>query len=351
MIDISIYFNEFQGILKDLEFCLYFIYNNNYESENKKYDISPNKNVEQSLVRLSKKVHLSSFKKYIDLFLNEKVTEDKLAIGIPVEEHTFWSFSNIDEFILYLKNMNNETFISAVMKCIDNVSRDMEEVEKILKDKEYMIDLLQKLPLSDEFKWELMELICNVDIYKENYINFLTYFYPLYIDEVRRNKKYIDKFKIHVIEKIKNEGEKYIKDLLSCQSDDLYISIAFYGNFAIQKGEYEETTYLLLGIDAEQIYSSRNNKKDKKNIIDIYKNLGDITRFNVLKIISENNSITMQELSNKLNVSVPTIKYHIDSLIFYNLMRIKKKGNKSIYEINKEILKDSINYIVKEFNL
>lgn len=332
---------------------MYFLYNNNYEDQNKRYGVLPNPIVKKSLSNLSKVVNLEPYRKYIDLFFNEKVIEDKLTIGLPVEGHMLCAFSNIDEFILYLKNMSNEEFISIIIKCIDNISRDLFEIKKILYDKETTITLLHNLHLRDEFKWQLIELISNVDIYKQNYINFITYFYPLYIGEIEQNKKHIDKFRVHFEKMIKDNGKTYIENLLSCNLDglNLCIGISFYGNFAVQKQEYKKTVYLLLGIDAEQIYNNFNDKNKNKNMINIYKNLSDVTRFDILKIIFQNNSITMQELANILNVSVPTIKYHIDSLLLYNLVLFKKTGNKNIYEINKKMLSDSVNYLIKEFNL
>lgn len=352
MIKISFQFNETAGILKDMEFCLYFLYNNNYNQKVEKYKVFPNKNVQKSLGRLSKKIHLDEYKKYIDLFFNDKVLNNKLIIGFPIQDlYEFWKFKNINELILYFKNMSSEIFIINTLTSINENIKNIDEIIKSLNDKTYIFNLVETLPINDEYKWKIAELICNVEIYKKNYIEFLEHFSIEYMKENEQIKKFKTKFNNHIVKMLKSDGKKYIENILDGRLDisenNIYISTLFYGNFNISIEKHTESDYLMIGIDSEKIYKSFNNK----NFINIFKNLGDSTRFNVLKILYKNNYITLQELADKLNVSIPTISYHIESLTLYNLISIKKAGNKSIYKVNTDTIKSCCEYLSKEFNL
>lgn len=345
----NIKYSNFPGILKDMEICLYFLYNKNYEKENDMYGVSYNKNVKQSLDSLSKKINFSSYKNYIDIFFNDEAVEDKLSIGIPVERtHMLWNFQDINDFFNYMRSMSSESFINILLTGIDNISRSNSDIHNILNDKTYMLNLVKDMPINSRYKWQLVELICNIKNYKESYINFMEYFYDFYAKEVEHNKRYVDNFSCKLRKIIDAEGIKHIEGITGkkINTSNVSISFSFYGNISISMDTYNDTTYLILGIDSEKTYNRNSN-----DFSNVYKSLGDTTRFSILKCISENNYLTMQELSNMLKVSVPTIKYHIDLLIFYNLISIEKKKNKTIYEINKETLRNSCNHLVKEFGL
>lgn len=84
---------------------------------------------------------------------------------------------------------------------------------------------------------------------------------------------------------------------------------------------------------------------DDKEVINTFKALGDETRYNIIKLIYENEDINMTEIAEKLNLTLPTISHHISLLGSSQLIlpdSYSKNNKNKIFTINKLKITDLI---------
>lgn len=80
--------------------------------------------------------------------------------------------------------------------------------------------------------------------------------------------------------------------------------------------------------------------------IDIFKALGDNTRFKiVLLIISSNNNVCVTAIANQLSVSQPAVSQHLKILKHAGIVISKKMGYHSHYSINLNVIDEISDFI------
>ena len=75
--------------------------------------------------------------------------------------------------------------------------------------------------------------------------------------------------------------------------------------------------------------------------VDIMKALGDVTRLAIVKELSRYKSLNCSELSEKFDLTQPTLSHHFKRLIEADVIIAKKEGTHMIYSLNKELLKNN----------
>ncbi len=75
---------------------------------------------------------------------------------------------------------------------------------------------------------------------------------------------------------------------------------------------------------------------NSNNYVDIFKALGDETRVNVIKILSEQNKCACQILE-AFNISQSTLSHHMKILTDSGLVIAKKEGKWVYYKINEDM--------------
>ncbi len=81
--------------------------------------------------------------------------------------------------------------------------------------------------------------------------------------------------------------------------------------------------------------------------VEIFKALGDESRLKIVSILLEKDSYT-EYLSNRLNLTPPTVTYHMDKLEKAGLVKSTKIQHYVIYSINEEILGISLEKLINE---
>ena len=103
-------------------------------------------------------------------------------------------------------------------------------------------------------------------------------------------------------------------------------------------------------------------RKNDKNLANAFKALADKNRLKILLFIrkqeckcSENkffcrNETCIKDLSKQLDITIPTISYHIKELVKTGLITTKKEGKWVYCGIRKEKLKNISNFLNKFIN-
>ncbi len=75
--------------------------------------------------------------------------------------------------------------------------------------------------------------------------------------------------------------------------------------------------------------------------VQIFKNLGDKTRYEVLKLIAAGETST-KVIAKSLGVSSATVSYHLNNFLTSKVIRMDKSNNKFGYIVDYELLEDAI---------
>lgn len=81
-----------------------------------------------------------------------------------------------------------------------------------------------------------------------------------------------------------------------------------------------------------------------KDTVKLFKAIGDETRINILILLSKKN-ICAKGIAKHLGISEAAVSQHIKVLKDVNLIVGYKKGYFVVYDLNKKVLEDSINFI------
>ena len=83
--------------------------------------------------------------------------------------------------------------------------------------------------------------------------------------------------------------------------------------------------------------------------VQIFKNLGDKTRYEVLKLIAAGETST-KVIAKTLGVSSATISYHINNLLTSKVIKMDKSNDKFGYVVDYELLEDTMEEFRKDMN-
>jgi DNA-binding transcriptional ArsR family regulator len=82
----------------------------------------------------------------------------------------------------------------------------------------------------------------------------------------------------------------------------------------------------------------------------VLKNLSDRTRFEIIKLLLKKNHFG-QELASELNITTPTVSYHMNQLFASNLIDIERMDHKAFYKLNKVTIRKILEFLIREFEL
>lgn len=348
----SIYFNRTPGILYDLNDSLCTLYDpDNYTSWLCKYNIEMNKDVEKGINYLSKKVNLN--KPFMKLFFS-----DSSPINLLVEDkRILWGFSNIADYITYLKGINEGSVYNVIMNSIPELRKNKEESMKILKNTSKSIEFLNNMDIEDDLKWSLLDFFTQpLKIIKE-YITFLESYIPHLNHVLEKSKNIMDEFNNYLEKQIADNGIDFIKNEASLykssefeESEDIYITSMFFNSFSLINLESQKDLIYLIGFDFEKTLAKISGETELERNINIFKNLSDKTRIRILELL-KTETLFGQEIAEKVDISMATVSYHMSYLLASGLVSIERKGRKSFYVLNKDGFRTGIDFLTKKFDL
>lgn len=333
-------FNELYGILST------FLILTNYdffkiqveEKWGMKFEIDKDK----SLKELSENPVFKEGKYYVDMDLPTK--------DIFINTGFLRNCKDLEEYFMNLRNQEDGDLKKEIFKALefDEFIYDIEEASMDL--------IIEKINMSDfdsDIKWFLLSFIKNPLDYIERFIELIEEYLPIYNqlkdsfrDEYKDFVKWID-------DKLVTHGIDYIDQHLEFLNLSQYTEVHLnYSLFDLLSSHVfsDGSIYIYVGIMFKEYVKERKDKLDIDKHLMIYKVLSDKTRFNIIKILINEESYG-QEIAKKLGITTATVSYHIDYLMGASLIITKRKSRRLYYSINKDVVKQSISFLKKELSL
>lgn len=274
---------------------------------------------------------------------------------------SFFGYQDEKEYLKALRMLASEDITRAIVYAlvmIDTekpyVEIDKATVDQLVKDEQDLMSFIDGLDLSGDEKWRISTILRNPKLAVDQWIDLLetiepifNTFYGAHIEEVLAYGE--------AVEKRLNEsgGEAWSQmtgGILSASvvpSGQLLISLV--NMYAIQLNALDQRPYVAFGLKIESLFIRMSEARESivKNKVLTFKNLGDKTRYEVLKAIANGNQST-KNIAKSLGVSSATVSYHISNLTTSKLLILERHNGKYENRVNKEWLESCFEMIKED---
>ncbi len=275
---------------------------------------------------------------------------------------SFPPFGYINElaYLDALSNAGDEALKSSMITKLYSLTHEDEPAsDDLIATLQYDLNdqmaLIEKLSASDETKWKVMGFLRAPKSSTEKWIALIKKLMPLF-----------DSFYSKRESEARSLGERFEKALNDSNGATLKeITNGFIGTNLLQNGNFlisltqplaieinesSSIPFLKIGVDIESFLQQLKNAQasELKARVLLFKNLGDQTRYDVVRLIASGVS-TAKEIAETLGVSQATISYHISNLVTSNILILEKTDNKYAYRINFEQLERAYKAMLEDF--
>ncbi|WP_058486462.1 ArsR/SmtB family transcription factor [Defluviitalea phaphyphila] len=339
---------------------LYYLYHHDKKLERfKEYGIKPNVEFEKFINDLRQDVNLSEEK--LKLYYGNEFGLAKIFLS----DRELWEYKELDKCLKYIKQLDNHLLrLKLIKELISKTSKENnraevdEKVNNILESEQESLSLIKSLEYDSGLKWELFSFLQEPEKYRDEYISFMEELIPKFLKHYQAKEKVVDEFNKYIEKKNSTNDGKYFRNILRKfmrfdKYDEIYITTSYLDYYSIAFNVLESSVYVYIGIDYEEALAQyEGSEGDKlKKYINIFKNFSDITRFQILKLIAEDKDYSSKDIAEKLGISGATVSYHMNNLFSAELVSMNRKRGKNIYSINKDVMKEGIDFLIREFNL
>lgn len=352
----KIIFDKRKGVLLDLFDSISWVLNDCHREMHLKFEVEINKEVERAVKALSKIVN-----KNIELL--EVYFKEGSPLRYPIDANSdMWGCSDKEKLVNFIRKLNGQQIKYEAIKSMGEFKEDeaaKEKINEILKSDIKILDLIESLKVDDNMKWKLLKLINNSEKWVREFIQFIEEYILQYEQTMDKYEKSIKVFNNYIEENINKNGIKFLEKILGnfknvfLKFDDyeeIYVNTLFFNSISCVFHESGKKLYIFLGRDFEATTKRLSGENVFEKNINIFKNLCDKTRFNILIYLMDG-EVYSQEIANKYGISMATVSYHMNYLASVNLVKSEKRAQKTYYVVNKDTLRESIEFLNKTFSL
>ena len=300
--------------------------------------------------------NLKPFIKTIELFYSKQFASSYDFIDLITDTHTILGYENEKNYFDMLMNLDEKQIFNSISYSIlasnENNKYFSEEVMKKAEaiSKTELISIIKDLPTEPATKWNLFLMIEEPLKYMKMYVDlmykllpFFEEMYSSYADEVKDYGRYFADF----LNNLGSEGLKEISgsilDKNIINDEDNIVFITAIEQYSVLISGTAKINYIAWGLKAEEYFKRLKEKNENKvnERVHIFKNLGDKTRYEVLKLLAAGVTST-KEIAKTLGVSSATISYHLSNLLKAKIIKSGISNDKYNYMVNYIFLKEVI---------
>jgi DNA-binding transcriptional ArsR family regulator len=299
---------------------------------------------------------LKPFEKEIHKFYYERFNIPELLM----KKITLFGYQSATDYLDALEELDEMTILQSILTKLylvieDTDTVDDETIEKLTKDAHAQINLLDTLEADDQEKWKLSSLLRHPKATTAQWIALIKKLEPIF-EGFYQSKR----------EDIENLGHRLVTELNDTDGDAFSqltngvvhksvvpsgnILVSFVECVGIQINVTSSVPYILWGLEIESFLKHMHKAKESelKERVNLYKNLGDKTRYEVIRLIAQGVE-SAKEIAHTLGVSQPTISYHINNLLISKVILLERIDNKYVHKVNFDQLEQAYQAMLKDF--
>jgi len=294
---------------------------------------------------LSIKSRLSSYQPRLERYYLEEVD----IILLLAARYPFFQKSNADEYLDFLLTLEDRDILKAILYALQlkewSTTHSEEakiHVEGLMENEGKLMSWINELSLSGDSKWRLL---CFSKDPKEGIKEF--------VQTMREIEPIFNEFYASKEKQVIEYGKSFVQRLNAIKGDALdevssgivkneaipsevgNIIISYFDNYSVHIYASSSPVYTAWGLEIETIFQklSQENKNQLTNRILLFKNLGDKTRYEVLRSIAKGITST-KVIAEELGVSSATVSYHLSNLTTCKLIILLHQEGRYNYVVN-----------------
>ena len=304
---------------------------------------------------------LEPYKKEIGNYYTSSFADDYSFISLSIKSDEILYYQSEEHFLDFLLTLDekdiNERIVLSLLKDYEDTDiedeRNLIKMREICKEKSDILDYIKNLSLDASIKWNLYLAISDPIKYMKEYVELMRRIYPIFKEVY---KPYEDEIRAYgeLLEKTLHEnGLEGIKDITYnifdknvIEADEICIIVSLVLSYSLLLNALKDKSILIWGLRMNNAFKQMKEiSEDKLNKrVQIFKNLGDKTRYEVLKYIAAGETST-KLIAEALNVSSATVSYHISNFLTSRVIKVDRSKQKYGYLVDYDLIEQTI----KEF--
>lgn len=295
---------------------------------------------------------LSELSHLFDPYYSNEVNSGYHFAHLVIEAYPLTNYASFEAYFNHLLNQTHEALLSHLIISIianDNdhhkpMDEYIREAKSYADHQDKLIELVKALPTEEAYRWKLLLILNDPRAHIKAFMEALLEIKP-YFDEVYQTYESLIVRTGQNIVKTFNEGQEdgfidltqgVIPISYLSEVNDIYVSFVMPYQMSMQI--FHETNYFVWGLHMDEGFKKlKEDREDQVNKrTQMFKLLGDKTRFEVLKLIASKEYST-KKIAQALDVSSATISYHINAFVTADILKIGELKGKN-YLINYEML-------------
>ncbi|NLW21860.1 MAG: winged helix-turn-helix transcriptional regulator [Tissierellia bacterium] len=306
------------------------------------------KKVEDRLKPFSKEIEIFYMK---DLFSGydfiDLISRATGLLGYEREEEYLDVLLTLDE-----QEIRRNIILSILIQNENSFSEETRtRADEIIKDRDVMISFIKELPTEAGIKWNLFLFIDEPLKYTKIYVGLMTKLLPIFKDIYLPYEEEVKKYGEELVSFLNKKGAEGLREISYSILDasildnkEVYtILISVFFSYTVSMAVTMEDKYIAWGIEMEEAFKKMKEINDNKinERVQVFKNLGDRTRYEVLKLIASGETST-KEIANRLGVTSATVSYHINNFLTSKVIKLDKSNTRFGYVVDYDLLNEII---------
>lgn len=305
---------------------------------------------------LIKKVEdkLKPYAKDIEVFYMDHFLSDYKFIDLISTTNNIFGYKNEKEYLDMLLSLNEKEINKSIIYSLIMINEGnyeysdeiMNKAESISMNKDELFSVIKDLPTEAATKWNLFLIVEEPTKYMKMYVDLMNNLLPIFKEIYSSYEDEVKDYGQYLVEFLNKNGSKGLEEITYSiynpkiiDGEEINVFISIMMAFAIGLTGAGKENYLAWGLKMEEAFKRMKEINENKinERVQIFKNLGDKTRYEVVKLIASGQTST-KEIANELGVSSATISYHINNLIQSKVIKLDKTDNKYGYIVDYELL-------------
>lgn len=311
-------------------------------------------------------VQLEPYIKDINIYYMNNLHREYDFIDMISSLYMIFGHKSEGEYLDMLLGLDDKDIIKSIAYSIIsdnensvNYSEELMNRAKALSlNKSELISLIKDLPTEASSKWNLFLIIEEPVKYMKMYVDLMYKVLPIFTDFYKSYEEEVGRYGQYLAEFLNENGAKGLEEktysildskILNDEENRILISsVLQYGIFITGAGQYSYMSWGLKMDEAFKIMKEANENKINERV-QVFKNLGDKTRYEVVRLIASGQTST-KEIAQALGVSSATISYHLNNLLQAKIIKIDRTDNRYGYVVDHELLELICNELMKDLN-
>ena len=305
-------------------------------------------------------LQLKPYEKEIEMFYSKELIDYHSFSTFITRANSFFGYESIESYLNFLLSMDEHQIKRSILYAILLMQEQKNEVtstlEKISTDNQQIMSYIKDLRIDSGTKWNLFLIIEEPVKYMNMFVDLMHRLLPLFHNIYAPYEEKMISYGLYLEDYLNSNGEKGLADktysifdpnLIEDDTKNFLVSVI--NSYILTIVTSSDVPYFIWGLKMEEAFKAIKEKKENKlnDRIQIFKNLGDKTRYEVLRLIASGEYST-KKIAAALDVSSATISYHLNALLTTKIIRMEKYNSRIGYIIDRDLLREAIEDLEKD---